>query len=126
MLASLDSAQATPLDARTLGKAVRQFGHAVRHRARRSDVVARLSGDEFLLMLFDTPLAGSETLARALLADFRQRAEAAGIEARLTFGMVATPVDPVAVDQLIGRARSAVQRAQKHPSAPSVVTAQAL
>lgn len=126
MLASLDRRDATPLEARTLARAVRQFGHAIRHRARRSDVVARLSADEFLVLLFDTPPAGAETLARALLADFDQRLAAAGIEARATFGMVSMPMDPMAVDQLIARARSAVQRAQKHPSSPPVVSAQAL
>lgn len=126
MLASLDTRDARPLDARVLAKAVRKLGEGVRTRARRSDVVARLSDDEFVFMLFDTPLAGSETLARGLLEHFNGWTAQEGVDARVTFGMVNTPVDPVAVDQLIGRARSAVQRAQKHPSSPGVVTAPAL
>lgn len=124
MLASLDTRGGQPLDHRALAKAVRQFGHVVRQRARRSDVVARLGSEEFALMLFDTPPAGGETLARAMLERFNAWASEQGLDARLTFGMVNTPEEPVAVDQLIARARSAVQRAQKHPSSPGVVTAQ--
>lgn len=126
VLASLDNKSAQPLDARTLAQVVRQFGHVVRQRARRSDVVARLSADEFVFMLFDTPLAGGETLTRAMLERFNTWASQQGVDARITFGMVNTPDEPVAIDQLIARARSAVQRAQKHPSAPSVVTAPSL
>lgn len=123
MLASLDTQTAKPLAARTLASAVRRVAHLVRQRARRSDVVARLSEDEFLFMLFDTPLAGGETLARALLEDFNAWAAQQTLDARITFAMIVTPEGPVAIDQLIARARHAVQRAQKHPSSPGVVTA---
>lgn len=126
MLASLDTREASPLDARVLEKAVRAFGQAVRLRARRSDVVARLNDSEFVFMLFDTPLAGSETLAKGMLEQFNTWANTQSVDARLTLGMVNMPLEPVAVDQLIARARSAVQRAQKHPSSPGVVTASAL
>lgn len=126
VLASLDTRSAKPLDAGTLAAAVRQVGHVVRQRARRSDVVARLSADEFIFMLFDTPLAGGETLARSMLERFDTWASREGLDVRLTFGMVNTPDEPVAIEQLIARARGAVQRAQKHPSSPSVVTAPSL
>lgn len=126
LLASLDRRDAGPLDAGTLGQAARQVGHVVRQRSRRSDVAARLTDDEFLFMLFDTSPAGAETLARALLDHFDDWAARQGIDARLTFGLVITPEEPVAIDQLIARARSAVHRAQQHPSSPSVVTAPSL
>ena len=126
MLACIDTRAAQPLDAKALAKAVRQVGHMVRQRARRSDVIARLSEDEFVFMLFDTSLAGGETLARSLLERFDAWAVQESLDARVTFGMINTPEDPVAIDQLIARARSSVQRAQKHPSAPGVVTAQSL
>ncbi|MFZ5757734.1 MAG: GGDEF domain-containing protein [Pseudomonadota bacterium] len=126
MLASLDTRSGQLLEARPRAAAVRQIGHVVRQRARRSDVVARLSDDEFVFMLFDTPLAGSEKLARALLERFDSWAQTQKIDVRLTFGMIITPEDPVAVDQLIARARNSVQRAQKHPSSPPVVTAPSL
>lgn len=125
MLARLDTRDAGLLPPAALAKVARQFGHAVRQRARRSDVVARVADDEFLFLLFDTPLAGSEILARSLLQHFNDWAAREGADARLTFGMVNTPVDPVAVDQLIARARAAVERARKHPSSPGVVTASA-
>jgi len=123
MLASLDGKGAQPLEGRALVAAVRQVGELVRTRARRSDVVARISADEFVFLLFDTTMAGSETLARALAERFNTWAERQGSDARLTFSLVNTPDEPVAIEQLIARARSAVQRAQKHPSAPAVVTA---
>jgi diguanylate cyclase (GGDEF)-like protein len=123
MLASLDTRSATPLETRALQAAVRQVGELVRTRARRSDVAARLSADEFVFLLFDTSMAGSETLARAMVERFNTWAGREGTDARLTFSLVNTPDEPVAIEQLIARARSAVQRAQKHPSAPAVVTA---
>lgn len=127
MLASLDSRSSQqPLAAKPRAAAVRQLGHVVRLRARRSDVVARLSADEFVFMLFDTPPAGGEKLARALLEHFDGWAAGQHPEARLTFAMISAPEEPVAVDQLIARARSSAQRAQKHPSSPSVVTAPSL
>lgn len=123
MLASLDSRDASRLDVRLLEKAVRTFGQAVRLRSRRSDVIARLTEDEFVFMLFDTPPTGGEVLARSLLEHFNQWATTEGNHPRLTVGMVTMPVEPMAVDQLIARARAVVQRAQKHPSSPGVVTA---
>ncbi|MFZ5722451.1 MAG: GGDEF domain-containing protein [Pseudomonadota bacterium] len=126
MLASLDRRGAEPLTAKQRAAAVRQVGHVVRLRARRSDVVARLSDDEFVFMLFDTPPAGAETLARAMFELFDAWARANAPETRVTFGMIAMPEDPVAIDQLIARARSSVLRAQKHPSSPPVVTAPSL
>ena len=126
VLASLDTRNAQPLEMKLLSKAVRQVGHVVRQRARRSDVVARLSEDEFVFMLFDTPMAGAESLARSLLDRFNAWSGQQGVDVRLTFGLVNTPEDTVAIDQLIARARSAVERAQKHPSSPAVVTAPSL
>lgn len=126
LLASLDTRASRPLDAALLARAVREFGHAVRSRARRSDVVARLSDDEFVFMLFDTPPAGGEALARALVERLGAWSTQQGVDVRLTFGMINMPEEPVAIDQLIARARGALQRAQKHPSSPGVVTAQSL
>lgn len=126
VLASLDTKNAQPLDDRTLTLAVRQFGDVVRNRARRSDVVARLSPEEFVFLLFDTPMAGSETLARAMVERFNTWVSQQGVDARVSFALMNTPEEPVAIEQLIARARSAVQRAQKHPSAPAVVTAPSL
>lgn len=126
MLASLDQRSAQPLGVKARAAAVRQVGHVVRLRARRSDVVARLSDDEFVFMLFDTPPAGAETLARSMLERFDAWARSQDNDVRLTFGMITMPEDLVAIDQLIARARSSVLRAQKHPSSPSVVTAPAL
>ena len=123
MLASLDRRGNLPFTRKQRTAAVKQMGHAVRQRARRSDVVARLSDDEFVFMLFDTPPAGAETLARAMVEIFDDWATAQDGEPRLTFGLIAMPEEPAAIDQLIARARSSVLRAQKHPSSPSVVSA---
>lgn len=126
VLVSLDSKSAAPLDGSTLAQAVKQIGFVVRQRARRSDVIARLSPDEFIFMLFDTPMSGAETLARALVENFNAWLARDGVDARATFGLVNMPEEPVAIEQLVARARSAVQRAQKHPSSPAVVTAPSL
>lgn len=126
MLASIDRRGGGEFTRKQRAAAVRQFGYAVRQRARRSDVVARLSDDEFVFMLFDTPPAGAETLARAMLEIFDGWAATQDGQPRLTFGLIAMPEDPAAIDQLIARAKSSVQRAQKHPSSPAVVSAPAL
>lgn len=123
MLASLDARDASRLDMRLLEKSVGAFSQAVRLRARRSDVIARLTEDEFVFMLFDTSPAGGEVLARSLLDHFTEWAGKEGGQPRLTVGMVTMPIEPVAIDQLIARARGVVQRAQKHPSSPGIVTA---
>ncbi len=123
LVASLDTPSAQPLENSVRAKAVREIGHLTRRRARRSDVIARLSDDEIIFMLFDTSLAGGETLAKAMLAGFNDWAAHQHVAARITFGMVDVPETAVAIDQLIARARHSIQRAQKHPSAPGIVTA---
>lgn len=123
LVASLDTPSAQPLERSTLAKAVREIGHLTRARARRSDVIARLADDEIIFMLFDTPLVGGETLARAMLAGFNDWAARHHVEVRMTFGMVDVPEASTAIDQLIARARHSIQRAQKHPSSPGIVTA---
>lgn len=123
MVASLDLRGGGTLERKQRSAAAKQFGHAVRRRARRSDVVARIGDDEFVFMLFDTPPAGAETLARAMVELFDAWAGSQAAAPRLTFGLIAMPEEPAAVDQLIARVRSSVLRAQKHPSSPAVVSA---
>ncbi len=123
MVASLDLRGGAALDRKQRLAAVKQFGHTVRQRARRSDVVARIADDEFVFMLFDTPPAGAETLARAMVGLFDGWASSQQPAPRLTFGLIAMPEEPAAIDQLIARVKSSVLRAQKHPSSPSVVSA---
>jgi diguanylate cyclase (GGDEF)-like protein len=125
MLASVHTREADLLPYDTERDALRQLADGIRERARRSDVAARLEGNEVVLMLFDTPLSGGETLARALGERFHAWAAQAAPDAHVTLAMIAMPEEPVAIDQLLARARSALDRASRHPSTPLVVTAPA-
>lgn len=125
MLASVHTGEADRPALAIETAALQQVADNIRNRARRSDVAARLPGNELALMLFDTPLSGAETLARILGERFQAWAATTNPRVRITFAMIAMPEEPVAIDQLLGRARGALERARRHPSSPLVVTAPA-
>jgi diguanylate cyclase (GGDEF)-like protein len=50
---------------------LRDFAGVLRGRTRVSDLAARVSGDEFAVLLPETSVGGAETVARAILDEFR-------------------------------------------------------
>ena len=91
------------------------FGHALSSVVRDADTVARVGGDEFLVLL--TGIARPEDAAEAaqrILARVRQPRKLAGhrIDPSASIGITVYPVDGEEVDELIRNADTAMYRAK--------------
>ncbi|MBN6148971.1 diguanylate cyclase [Xanthomonas sp. AmX2] len=98
-----------------VGDAVlREVGRLLAEACRAEDVPARMGGEEFAVLLADTPLAEAERVAQRMRARFHARAQWADAPTlRVTFsgGLVALAEGETA-DQLLQRADVALYRAK--------------
>jgi diguanylate cyclase (GGDEF)-like protein len=97
-----------------IGDAVlRATANVVRERVRETDIVARVGGEEFAVVLPGTDLGGAITFADSLRADIERDVRVHGVTWRVTasFGVAAVHRDG-AVDHLIAAADGALYRAK--------------
>jgi diguanylate cyclase len=83
---------------------------------RRSDVVSRLSGDEFAILITCMDQVDQlEALANKLIAAINQpfMIEAQSIEMRISVGISLFPTDGVSAEDLLGQADGAMYQAKK-------------
>jgi diguanylate cyclase (GGDEF)-like protein len=84
-----------------------EVASVVRKACRASDLLGRIGGDEFLLVLPDTPVDGAETVAERLA---RRAADAGG---SVSVGTAGSPRDRLDRDTLIEAADSALRQAKR-------------
>ena len=86
---------------------LKEIGDVLRTQLRSADLIARIGGDEFVVLLSrDSVLDGSDVLQR-LSATLDERSSEAGRRYRLDFSVGVAffdPADPVTVDELIEKA----------------------
>ena len=86
-------------------------GRRLRHCVRDSDTVARMGGDEFVVLLADLPEAdAASAVAGKILTAFRDPFDAAGRECRVgtSIGICVYPEDGDDMESLLGRADAAM------------------
>ena len=87
-------------------------GAALQQRRRASDVVARIGGDEFAVILIGVDEEGAATAAAGMAAAIAEHARMAGIEATASVG-VAMIVPGISADELFARADGAMYEAKR-------------
>lgn len=95
---------------------IRALAHAMRERLRPTDVLARLGGDEYALILSRTDVDGAETVARELLDLIRDQALVSdGARVRTTASIGIAPITASAGDaqELLAAADVAVDQAKE-------------
>ncbi|MBL8350576.1 MAG: EAL domain-containing protein [Burkholderiaceae bacterium] len=82
---------------------------------RQGDLVARVGGDQFALLVHETDARGAEIAARRVLAAVSQPCAVDGLQFTLTcsVGMALFPADAGDADTLVRHAESAMQRAKQ-------------
>jgi diguanylate cyclase (GGDEF)-like protein len=83
---------------------LRRVAETLRQRLRQTDVVGRLAGDEFAMLLPDTAAAGAESLLRELRVRLVELFETEQWPAGATIGAVVFAVPPATVDAALHRA----------------------
>jgi diguanylate cyclase (GGDEF)-like protein len=100
-------------------------GHILGDSLRDSDVLARIGGEEFVLLLPDTPQANAEFVAermRAQLANSTIRFEEIELKITASFGVAAISDADENLEQMLSRADHAMYEA-KHSGRNKVKTA---
>jgi diguanylate cyclase (GGDEF)-like protein len=95
---------------------LKEFARAGREVLRESDILGRWGGEEFLLVMPDTPvefaLSSLERL-RALVFAIRLPSSGSGLRVSLSAGLATSDADTRSLDELIARADAALYVAKK-------------
>jgi diguanylate cyclase (GGDEF)-like protein/PAS domain S-box-containing protein len=93
---------------------LRAFAELLRTHSRGSDIVCRFGGEEFLLLLFDTPPDIAYQRAEELRASLAaQQIGKSVIRVTASFGVASYPVDGKTQDELISAVDAAMYQAKK-------------
>ncbi|ABW67969.1 diguanylate cyclase [Desulfosudis oleivorans Hxd3] len=90
---------------------------------RRSDIVARYGGDEFVFMLVNMSPGDAEQVAGRLQARFARWAEQQGAKVSVSFGIAAVPDGLIDLDRLLQHVDRALYEAKSHEGKQQVVIA---
>lgn len=98
---------------------LREFGAFIRQHIRKIDIAARYGGDEFVLVLPETPKAGALTLCQHFLEGLRQHQFLAGtglppIQLTASLGISTFPEDAASKDELVAKADKAMYYVKEH------------
>ena len=92
---------------------LRSFADTARTRLRRSDILGRVGGEEFVMLLPATDAAGARQLAEEVRAAVQEQAHADAVRITLSGGVaVALPGTGVSAEQLYAAADRALYRAK--------------
>ncbi|MFN2593672.1 MAG: diguanylate cyclase domain-containing protein [Actinomycetota bacterium] len=98
-------------------EALKKFALALTERIRKTDIAARIGGDEFALFLPGVGSSEAETIAQVLLASIRKESKGIGIEGRgITSSLgiaLFSPHDEVELDGLLDTADLAMYTAKR-------------
>ncbi|MBI2751827.1 MAG: GGDEF domain-containing protein [Burkholderiales bacterium] len=92
---------------------LRTFVDACRGRLRKTDVVGRVGGDEFALLLFGATEAASLDALKKLNADVLQKLQDRGWPVTISIGVVAFPTSPANAEELICKTDEVMYRAKR-------------
>ncbi len=97
-------------------KALAEIGHTLRAAVRETDVVGRYGGDEFVIVLPETPLPGALTIAdriRKTIEDHEFVALGQSLRLTVSLGVANLPKHTVTAEGLIKKADAAMYRAKQ-------------
>jgi len=96
-------------------RVLRLVGERLRGCLREVDLVARMGGDQFALLLHEADAVGAETTARRLLEAAARPCLLDGAEFTVTcsIGIALCPADGMQIDDLMRHAETAMQRAKE-------------
>jgi diguanylate cyclase (GGDEF)-like protein len=92
--------------------ALRAFADALRGQARASDLVCRVGGEEFAVILLDAPKRAAEAFAKRALAATRRIAVAGEGHLTASAGVATAPTDAQSIDELLRIADGRLLRAK--------------
>jgi diguanylate cyclase (GGDEF)-like protein len=91
---------------------LKQFSNIVRDSIRDADIAARYGGDEFVLVLTDTPLDLARQVAERIQAGVADWAQANGLDVSVTIGMGEAPTHGDSLATLLERVDQALYRSK--------------
>jgi diguanylate cyclase (GGDEF)-like protein len=97
-------------------QALAEIGQVLRRILRETDVVGRYGGDEFVIVLPETPLAGALVIAeriRKKVEDYPFAAQNLGIRLTVSLGVANCPKHTLTAEGLIKKADAAMYRAKE-------------
>ncbi|MEA3471460.1 MAG: GGDEF domain-containing protein, partial [Thermodesulfobacteriota bacterium] len=106
-------------------RVLQYFAELVKERLRRSDISARYGGDEFVFILTDISLGGSESVALRLQQEFTNWTGSRDMKVGVSFGLGAVPEGGMEIEEILQRVDSALYDAKqkkRHGGSISVLT----
>ena len=98
-----------------MDESLRAIASACRHESRNTDVVGRVGGEQFAVLLPSTELAGGLVLAERIRERIHRHVfsgDLAAVRCTLSIGVAELGDDDASVERLLAEAATAVQRAQ--------------
>ncbi|MEW6078071.1 MAG: GGDEF domain-containing protein [Thermodesulfobacteriota bacterium] len=102
---------------------LRFFARLTDEWLRKSDIVARYGGDEFVFMLADMDLAGAEEVALRLQREFLRWADERDVRVGVSFGVAAVPEGKADLNRLLKHVDAALYEAKSRKEDRRVVIA---
>jgi len=99
------------------------FADMVRGKLRKTDIMARYGGDEFVFILTNTTMNSAENVALRLQSDFRAWARKRGMQVGISFGLAMVPRGKIKLDDILHHVDGALYEAKKKKGHPGVVLA---
>jgi diguanylate cyclase (GGDEF)-like protein len=104
-------------------KVLRFFASLTEERLRKSDIVARYGGDEFVFMLVDMTINEAEQAALRLQHEFLQWADEQDLKVGVSFGLAVVPEKDVGLERLLKHVDAALYRAKELKGTRKIVIA---
>ncbi len=93
-------------------KVLKRFSEMARSIFRKSDVIARYGGDEFVMILTNASLGGAELAIQRLQNEFRNWARNSGLQTGVSFGMAMASKGENNLDDILRQADAALYEAK--------------
>jgi diguanylate cyclase (GGDEF)-like protein len=93
-------------------KVLRHFSDMARSRFRKSDIIARYGGDEFVMILTNTSLGSAESVVQGLQIEFRDWARDNGLQIGFSFGLGMAPEGRNNLDDILRQVDAALYDAK--------------